>query len=99
MKRKAGTFQEFKDYTLAVARGERQVAGEPKVYRARWKLPADYPVVAPRYAAQRSQLARIIQCAPTARNTSGGRFHPENCRQAPVADERLGGVTCRAEAS
>jgi hypothetical protein len=25
-------------------------------------------------------LARIIQCAPTARNTSGGRFHPDSCR-------------------
>jgi hypothetical protein len=25
-------------------------------------------------------LARISQCAPKARNTSGGRFHPESCR-------------------
>ena len=25
-------------------------------------------------------LARIIQCAPKARNTSGGRFHPDSCR-------------------
>jgi Ca2+-binding RTX toxin-like protein/subtilisin family serine protease len=25
-------------------------------------------------------LARIMQCAPTARITSGGRFHPESCR-------------------
>jgi hypothetical protein len=25
-------------------------------------------------------LTPIIQCAPTARNTSGGRFHPESCR-------------------
>jgi hypothetical protein len=32
MKRKAGTFQEFKEHTLAVARGERQVDPiEPKV--------------------------------------------------------------------
>ncbi|HTT79096.1 MAG TPA: DUF1778 domain-containing protein [Stellaceae bacterium] len=33
MKRRSGTFQEFKDHTLAVARGERQVdPGEPKVW-------------------------------------------------------------------
>src|SRR5271168_3189161 len=25
-------------------------------------------------------LARIMRCAPTARITSGGRFHPERCR-------------------
>ena len=24
--------------------------------------------------------ARLIQCAPKARNTSGGRFHPDSCR-------------------
>ena len=27
-----------------------------------------------------ADLARPIQCAPTARITSGGRFHPESCR-------------------
>jgi hypothetical protein len=26
------------------------------------------------------QLARMSQCAPTARFTSGGRIHPGNCR-------------------
>ena len=39
------------------------------------------------------------ECAPTARITSGGRFHPESCRLALVADERLGRATGRAEAS
>ena len=29
-------------------------------YRARWGLPADYPMVAPNYAAQRSELAKKI---------------------------------------
>ncbi len=29
-------------------------------YRAKWKLPADYPMVAPNYAAQRSELAKKI---------------------------------------
>ena len=30
----------------------------PEEYRARWNLPADYPMVAPNYAAARSKLAR-----------------------------------------
>ena len=30
----------------------------PEDYRAKWNLPADYPMVAPNYAAMRSQLAR-----------------------------------------
>ena len=32
------------------------------------------------FPPQRLILARSIQCAPTARNTSGGRFHPDSCR-------------------
>jgi predicted transcriptional regulator len=32
----------------------------PEEYRARWGLPADYPMVAPNYAAQRSKLAKQI---------------------------------------
>lgn len=30
----------------------------PDEYRAKWHLPADYPMVAPNYAAARSQLAK-----------------------------------------
>ena len=30
----------------------------PADYRAKWKLPADYPMVAPNYAVARSQLAK-----------------------------------------
>lgn len=32
----------------------------PADYRAKWKLPADYPMVAPNYAAQRKELAHKI---------------------------------------
>ena len=32
----------------------------PAAYRQRWGLPADYPMVAPAYAAQRSSLAKSI---------------------------------------
>ncbi len=30
----------------------------PEQYREKWKLPSDYPMVAPNYAAQRSTLAK-----------------------------------------
>lgn len=43
----------------------------PEEYRAKWGLPADYPMVAPNYAEQRSQMAkslglgrRAVQAAP-----------------------------------
>lgn len=32
----------------------------PDEYRARWGLPSDYPMVAPNYAAQRSEFAKKI---------------------------------------
>jgi predicted transcriptional regulator len=32
----------------------------PEQYRERWELPPDYPMVAPNYAKQRSQLARDL---------------------------------------
>ncbi len=32
----------------------------PDEYRARWNLPSDYPMVAPNYAAQRSEFAKKI---------------------------------------
>lgn len=32
----------------------------PEEYRAKWGLPPDYPMVAPNYAARRSELAKSI---------------------------------------
>ncbi len=32
----------------------------PDEYRQRWELPGDYPMVAPEYAARRSELAKSI---------------------------------------
>src|SRR5689334_8543291 len=32
----------------------------PEQYRQRWALPADYPMVAPKYAEKRSKLAKAI---------------------------------------
>jgi len=38
----------------------------PDDYRAKWGLPADYPMVAPNYAAQRSEFAKQIGLGRTA---------------------------------
>lgn len=49
----------------------------PDAYRAKWGLPSDYPMVAPNYAASRSQLAKAIglgrKAAPPAPVKSRGR--------------------------
>jgi predicted transcriptional regulator len=39
----------------------------PEAYRERWGLPSDYPMVAPNYAKQRSQLAKEIGLGTRAR--------------------------------
>lgn len=43
----------------------------PEQYRERWGLPADYPMVAPNYAKQRSHLAKEIGLGVKGRG--GGR--------------------------
>jgi predicted transcriptional regulator len=37
----------------------------PDEYRAKWNLPADYPMVAPNYAEQRRMLAKKIGLGTT----------------------------------
>ena len=44
----------------------------PEQYRAKWNLPADYPMVAPNYAEQRRDLAKKIGLG-TARNSPDAR--------------------------
>lgn len=41
----------------------------PEQYRERWNLPADYPMVAPNYAEQRSALAKEIGLGTKSRRT------------------------------
>jgi predicted transcriptional regulator len=49
-------------------------------YRAKWGLPADYPMVAPTYAAKRSELAR----------SSGlGQMRRKNAAKAASTDETV----------
>lgn len=43
----------------------------PEDYRAKWGLPADYPMVAPNYAEQRRTLAKKIGLGTKRRRTRG----------------------------
>jgi predicted transcriptional regulator len=50
---------------------------DPKSYRERYGLPSDYPMVAPSYAEQRSQLARAIGLGrPGGQTVRQGRRKP-----------------------
>jgi predicted transcriptional regulator len=42
----------------------------PAQYREKWNLPSDYPMVAPNYAAQRSELAKKIGLGQSRRKAS-----------------------------
>lgn len=58
------------DYIISLEDGRRfkslkrhlaaQYGMTPDEYRTRWGLPSDYPMVAPNYAAKRSQLAKSM---------------------------------------
>jgi predicted transcriptional regulator len=60
----------FPDYIICLEDGKRfkslkrhlrsSYSLTPEAYRAKWGLPADYPMVAPNYAAARSMLAKKI---------------------------------------
>jgi predicted transcriptional regulator len=55
---------------------KRHLAGHgltPDQYRAKWKLPPDYPMVAPNYAASRSALAKAMGLGQISRKVGGGR--------------------------
>jgi predicted transcriptional regulator len=49
----------------------------PTEYRQRWNLPSDYPVVAPSYAARRSEMAKALglgrRPAPAGQASGRGR--------------------------
>jgi len=68
------------DYLICLEDGKkfkslrRHLAGlglTPEQYREKWKLPSDYPMVAPNYAAQRSAMAKQIGLAQFARKAGG----------------------------
>lgn len=45
----------------------------PEDYRAKWDLPADYPMVAPNYAETRSQMAKSLGLGRKKGQTGPGR--------------------------
>ncbi|HVZ70473.1 MAG TPA: MucR family transcriptional regulator [Rhizomicrobium sp.] len=45
----------------------------PEEYRAKWGLPADYPMVAPNYAAKRSEFAKKIGLGRSPARSKGRR--------------------------
>ena len=80
----------FPDYLISLEDGrkfkslKRHLAAHygmtPDEYRAKWGLPADYPMVAPNYAAARSELARTMglgrkAAPPPPPPTKRGRKH------------------------
>ena len=48
----------------------RRLGLTPEQYRAKWELPADYPMVAPHYAAKRSELAKSSGLGHLRRNAA-----------------------------
>jgi len=69
----------------------------PADYRTKWNLPRDYPMVAPNYAATRSQLAKKIGPgrSPAAAVVSTPIEPPAPSKKAPV---RRGSVSTKIEA-
>lgn len=75
------------DYLISLEDGKqykslkRHLAGKgltPQQYREKWSLPRDYPMVAPSYAEQRSQLAKKMglgrkTAMPAMAKKKGGR--------------------------
>ena len=47
----------------------------PEQYRNKWKLPSDYPMVAPNYAAQRSALAKKMGLGQKRKRVRGSAPH------------------------
>jgi predicted transcriptional regulator len=45
----------------------------PEQYRTKWGLPKDYPMVAPNYAAKRSELAKAIGLGQLRKDTRKGK--------------------------
>ena len=57
----------------------------PEQYRAKWGLPASYPMVAPNYAAARSELAKQMGLGARRRQAEPVQAEPE-----PVAPPTKG---------
>ena len=65
----------------------------PDQYREKWNLPADYPMVAANYAAQRSELAKKIGLGQKRRKVIAAPSEP-----TPTVAKRKGGRARKAAA-
>ncbi|HYA75158.1 MAG TPA: MucR family transcriptional regulator [Roseiarcus sp.] len=54
----------------------------PEQYRAKWKLPADYPMVAANYAAQRSAMAKEIGLGQSRKRAVAPKGGPRRASKA-----------------
>ena len=67
----------------------------PQQYRAKWNLPADYPMVAPNYAARRSAMAKEsgtrhapqgrARCRPAVGNRQAKSWSPARVKPQPAS--------------
>jgi len=57
----------------------------PEQYRAKWNLPADYPMVAPNYSATRSSMAKTIGLGRKPAPPPPPPAKPTRSRKAPAA--------------
>ena len=49
----------------------------PEAYRAKWNLPADYPMTAPNYAARRSEFAKQIGLGKLAASSGQEKYEAQ----------------------
>ena len=56
----------------------------PQQYRAKWGLPADYPMTAPNYSATRSAMAKDIGLGQEAGRAQGSRQEGEVACRTPA---------------
>nr|WP_245930613.1 MucR family transcriptional regulator [Methylobacterium radiodurans] len=59
----------------------------PEAYREKWGLPRDYPMTAPSYSAQRSELARALGLGQQRRKSRGTPIQAEPEIVSPAAEE------------
>ncbi len=70
---------------------KRHLAGRgltPDQYREKWGLPRDYPMVAPNYSAQRSELARSMGLGQRRSKAARGKATGTTERTKPEASKR-----------
>ena len=65
---------------------KRHLAGRgltPQAYREKWGLPLDYPMVAPNYAKQRSELAKALGLGQLRRGRAAGSAPAAQAESTP----------------